>query len=102
MAPVNKEKWPCQKFQAGVAACKAFHVSLISSKTCAFCSCNTALSGVNASAASHFPSAATYFPSSAKLFPWDWSSSEKAKLLPDSSIGCVLAAGDRGSSSGSD
>lgn len=48
---------------ARVAAFRALHASAISRRTCAFCSCKTALSGVKVRAASHFPNASRYFPS---------------------------------------
>lgn len=54
----NKKIWNIR-----VAAFIAFHESPISSKTCAFCSCNTAFFGSKDTAASHFPRASWYFPS---------------------------------------
>lgn len=46
-----------------VAAFKAFQASPISSKTWAFCSCKTGISGAKVRAASHLLSASRYFPS---------------------------------------
>ncbi len=55
-------KWN-KNWASRVAAFKAFHESPISSKTCAFCSFSTALSGIKVRAVSHFPSASRNFPS---------------------------------------